>query len=388
MDSSSSGGSPSPVLPARKTPGKAMSQTVHLSPPPSPTEDSSATLLPQNIMAVTHEAMGPSQQIVKNNGKVKLVKLAKPHVTSKLIGNITISFRGPEERFRAKKDLLPSFAYRTSGEKSGTLSRYQPEEVHAKSRRTEELVLLNGNAFQNHATFNASRDMTPQRIERQYVTQQRKPPSSFVSACHTKATREHGANRHARPDTSDNAWRSTTLVILTRPVKIPIWIRDTARPMDGSAITIQQYHDSGADMWVNGREMRKTGDFDMNCGASNSHDDEWLCCGAIPESIITNVMPFDGNKVHRKKGYEFVKSIKSMEIYIWNFDEWIWEHNPDTTDYRPYRLAKLGDKRLAPDDDEGDDEGDDECDDESDEESDDESDDEGNDDEEQSDEQE
>jgi hypothetical protein len=145
----------------------------------------------------------------------------------------------------------------------------------------------------------------------------------------------------------------------TRPVKIPIWIRDTARPTDGSAITIQQYHDSGADMWVNGREMRKTGDFDMKCGASNSHNDEWLCCGAIPESIITNVMPFDGNKVHRKKGYEFVRSIKSMEIYIWNFDEWIWEHNPDTTDYRPYRLAKLGDKRLAPDDDEGDDEGDD-----------------------------
>jgi hypothetical protein len=61
---------------------------MHPSPPPSPTEDSSATPLPQDIMVVAHEAMGPSQQIVKNIGKVKLVKLAKPHVTSKLIGNI------------------------------------------------------------------------------------------------------------------------------------------------------------------------------------------------------------------------------------------------------------------------------------------------------------
>jgi hypothetical protein len=77
---------------------------------------------------------------------------------------------------------LPPFGYRTSGEKSGTLSLYQPPDCHAQNRDVDHLKLTEGNAFQKHAEFDASRDLTPQRIARHYVTNKTKDPSSFVSA--------------------------------------------------------------------------------------------------------------------------------------------------------------------------------------------------------------
>jgi hypothetical protein len=154
----------------------------------------------------------------------------------------------------------------------------------------------------------------------------------------------------------DNTLNYTAMSEKTRPGKYPVWIRDTARPADGSSITIQQFYDSGADMWLSGLEMRKTGKFEMNCGAAYTHDNDYLCCGAIPESVITNLMPFDGEKLHRKRGYELVISKDSIEKYVWNFDRWLWEHNPETTDYRPYRKARPGDRRRGPDDDADEDE--------------------------------
>jgi hypothetical protein len=77
---------------------------------------------------------------------------------------------------------LPPFGYRTSGEKSGTLSLYQPPDCHAQNRDVDHLKLTERNAFQKHAEFDASRDLTPQRIARHYVTNKTKDPSSFVSA--------------------------------------------------------------------------------------------------------------------------------------------------------------------------------------------------------------
>jgi hypothetical protein len=149
-----------------------------------------------------------------------------------------------------------------------------------------------------------------------------------------------------------NTLNYTAMSEKTRPVKYPVWIRDTARPDDGSSITIQQYYDSGADMWVNGREMRKTGKYEMDCGGADTHDNEGLCCGPVPKSIVWNVMPFDGEKLHRRKGPEIVVSKDSIEKYVWNFDKPIYEHNPNvTTDYRPYRTRQPGDKRRASDND-------------------------------------
>jgi hypothetical protein len=106
-------------------------------------------------------------------------------------------------------------------------------------------------------------------------------------------------------------------------------------------------------MWIRGIEMRKTGPFDMNYGAADTHDNDWLCCGPVPRSRITKVMPFDGEKLHRMKTSQLVKSQESIEIYIFNWDLWKWQHNPDLTDYRPYRLERPGDKRVPSENNDG-----------------------------------
>jgi hypothetical protein len=107
----------------------------------------------------------------------------------------------------------------------------------------------------------------------------------------------------------------------TKAAKWPIWVRDTARPADDSSISIQQFHNSGADMWMRGKELRKTGPYDMDCGAPAKRDNEWLSCGPIPISCIVKGMPFDGNKLYRGKQHKLVRSRESLEIYIYNFDK-------------------------------------------------------------------
>jgi hypothetical protein len=126
--------------------------------------------------------------------------------------------------------------------------------------------------------------------------------------------------------------------------KWPVWVRNTARPADGSSISMQQFLDSGADMWMRGLELRKTGDHDMNTGAASTHDNEWLSCGSIRKSFITNVFPFDGETLHLQKTHDAVTSTGSLEIYVFNWDEWMWQRNPDMTDYRPFRLANAVDR--------------------------------------------
>jgi hypothetical protein len=159
-----------------------------------------------------------------------------------------------------------------------------------------------------------------------------------------------GRMRHFKRKYMDNSLVIVNASTTTRVVRIPIWVRPIARPADGSPISFQDLHDSGADMWVRGSEMALSGPYDMRWGAADSHDNEWLCCGPVPRSCITNVMPFDGETWHQEKGYELVISKLSLEIYVFNFDKWMWEHNPDTSDYRPYRLEVPGDKRSAPGD--------------------------------------
>jgi hypothetical protein len=92
------------------------------------------------------------------------------------------SFIGPEERMRAQVTILPPCGYRASGEKSGTLSLYQPPDCHAQNRDVDHLRLAEGNAFQNHAEFDAARDMVPQRIKRHYIPNKTLDPSPYVSA--------------------------------------------------------------------------------------------------------------------------------------------------------------------------------------------------------------
>jgi len=100
-------------------------------------------------------------------------------------------------------------------------------------------------------------------------------------------------------------------------------------------------------MWMRGVELRKTGKYDMNCGAADTHDNEWLCCGPVPASTIRKVMPYDGQKLHPKKTAELVMSTQSIEKYVFNWDKKQWQHNPDLTDFRPFRLERPGDKRRS-----------------------------------------
>jgi hypothetical protein len=96
-------------------------------------------------------------------------------------------------------------------------------------------------------------------------------------------------------------------------------------------------------MWMRGLELRKTGDYDMNTGAASTHDNEWLSCGPIRKSFITNVFPFDGETLHLQKTHNPVTSTGTLEKYVFNWDEWMWQRNPDMTDYRPFqtRLASV-----------------------------------------------
>lgn len=88
-----------------------------------------------------------------------------------------------------------------------------------------------------------------------------------------------------------------------RRVHIPVWVRDTARPADGSNITPQQLTTSGADMWVSVDEQRMS---DIGIRCSTSHDKEWLCCGPVPLEHIDRVMPYDGKTVYGDKRREVV----------------------------------------------------------------------------------
>jgi hypothetical protein len=90
-------------------------------------------------------------------------------------------------------------------------------------------------------------------------------------------------------------------------------------------------------------ELRKTGDYDMNTGAASTHDNEGLSCCPICKSFITNVFPFDGETLHLQKTHNPVTSTGSLEKYVFDWDEWMWQRNPDMTDYRPFqpRLASV-----------------------------------------------
>jgi hypothetical protein len=145
-------------------------------------------------------------------------------------------------------------------------------------------------------------------------------------------------------------FRNKCLVVVNdsakdRAVKIQVWVRDTARPEDGSAISSQELQDSGADMWVVGTEMSLSGLYDMRYGAADTHDSEWLCCRPVPISVVGRVMPFDGQRLHLEKSCANVVSTQSIETYIFDWDQRMWRHNPSIIDYRPFRLEIAGDKR-------------------------------------------
>lgn len=141
-----------------------------------------------------------------------------------------------------------------------------------------------------------------------------------------------------------NALTVVTSKATKRRVHIPVWMRDVARPADGSAINLQQFYDSGADMYISIDENRLS---DMGVHASTGYDKEWLLVGPILMTAIDRVMPFDGKEVHHTKGNQVVQSRQSILTYIWNFDVRRWLHNPDMSNISHYRNELPGDKRKS-----------------------------------------
>jgi len=67
-------------------------------------------------------------------------------------------------------------------EQSATLSTFTSQHTHVKHRDVANLRLHDGNAFQAIGDFKAERDLTCYRIERHLKWNQKKEPSSYISA--------------------------------------------------------------------------------------------------------------------------------------------------------------------------------------------------------------
>lgn len=106
-----------------------------------------------------------------------------------------------------------------------------------------------------------------------------------------------------------------------RSVQIPAWVHETARPHDGSSISVAQLSRSEADIRLSITELRLS---NLKVPARKGNHYEWLACGAIPRSRIVRVMPYDGQQVHKKEGPRAVKSLKSTESWIFDWKMGIW----------------------------------------------------------------
>jgi hypothetical protein len=155
------------------------------------------------------------------------------------------------------------------------------------------------------------------------------------------------ATLHGEEQCSETWYLHNTLTqvnheVDTRSVKIPVWVRSTARPADHSSISIQQLVDSHADIYVSIAELRVS---DLEVRGCASRDHEWLSCGPVPMSAVTRVMPYDGRIVHQVKGNHIVQSRQSIETYLFDWSQRMWKHNPDTSDISHFRNPLIGDKR-------------------------------------------
>jgi hypothetical protein len=134
----------------------------------------------------------------------------------------------------------------------------------------------------------------------------------------------------------------------TRTVNIPVWVLDKKSYRGGPgtrpSCEVDDILKARGIFWFCVNELKKS---DLRVWASATHMNEWLAVGNIPESIVIHVMPFDGAVLHTAKRPEPVRARTTEEPHYWNFDEKYWVHDPDLNkNWRPYREAKLGDKRT------------------------------------------
>ncbi|KAF2241521.1 hypothetical protein BU26DRAFT_390664, partial [Trematosphaeria pertusa] len=252
-------------------------------------------------------------------------------------------------------NMRPPFLYRVFYETSATLSSYVSKHTHVKHREQPKLKLREGNAFQAISKFSAARDLTRVRMERHLRWQQKRDPSSYISAfnCIRYAVRraEFHSNHSQRigqrisvakistsgliaatvrgtlEETVLTTWKDSLLgktesvTVTTRDVQIPAWVHESAIPDDAAAISVEQLATSGAVMWLSITELRLS---NLKVPATKGHDYEWLACGAIPKSNIIRIMPFDGTTLHQEQGPKVVRSLRSREPWVFDWQQQMW----------------------------------------------------------------
>ncbi|KAH7359825.1 hypothetical protein BKA66DRAFT_372905, partial [Pyrenochaeta sp. MPI-SDFR-AT-0127] len=284
-----------------------------------------------------------------------LAAYQQKEVTSKLLDPIQITFKRSAERIRAQKPLLPAKFYRTFYETSATLSSFVSIDTHVKHRKRPDLKIDKSNAFQAVAEFKIHQFLTKEAIERHLVWNQKKKPSAFISAFNKFSIQRIGqrvsvaqistsglipATVQAKCESIVNIFnkhkctpeilKSKTFV---QDVKIPVWIRQTSKEGFGSSMTAEELATSGADIWLSITEIRKSNlkelgpksmtNRDIIC--AKGHDYEWLCCGNIPLSFITNVMPWDGKTLFHKNPGSPIRSFEnSGQPWVFNWEKKMW----------------------------------------------------------------
>lgn len=131
--------------------------------------------------------------------------------------------------------------------------------------------------------------------------------------------------------------------VISRKVEIPTWIRKAAKDRFGSTITPEQLAASGADMWLSITEIRLSdlkakghmNDPKRDIICAKGHNYEWLCCGSIPESVITCVMPWDGKKLRvTDPGYPIRSFENSGQPWVFNWLKKMWIPDSHDCSYR------------------------------------------------------
>ncbi|KAL6704945.1 hypothetical protein ACN47E_007490 [Coniothyrium glycines] len=304
---------------------------------------------------------------------------------SNLQNRLKVSFRHPKARQRAavmKNNAPIRHLFRNHDEKKATLSKYVSQDQHIGHPDEPLLQLVNGNSFQAIGTLKLNTEITKERIERAFNTPMKAEPTSLIAFWNTLLDARSAASRrfhksklvprrgfvsevdisHAMPatlsadmETAERWYFENELTPMkfksdTRFVEIPIYVLDE-NPYEGEAIdrpdtTLGEIVTSGSMVWLSVAELMKS---DLGVAASNRQQNVWFAVGSVPEWCITRVMPYDGHRLYTHKGQEVVQVTHNTETYLWDFDLSMWEHVPHMTDFRPYRLEQLGDKRRQED---------------------------------------
>jgi hypothetical protein len=140
-------------------------------------------------------------------------------------------------------------------------------------------------------------------------------------------------------------------------VDIPVWIRDPRRPEDRTDLTVEALNELGADMWISITEIRESNlkdgpksrvKYNRDCICSKGHTYEWLACGAIPESRVMRVMPYDGKTLYEEETTKIIRSLHSTEPWVWSWGKKMWVLDARLTaiaEWRDMELHQVHEKR-------------------------------------------